>query len=77
MIFTLLTSKLGKALLAVVAIIGVLLGAVQYGKTNEKQAARVEELEVYVETKERISNVEVSPDRDAAVERLRDNGWVR
>jgi len=72
-----LTSRIGKLLMALVAVGAVLIGAVQYGKSNEQAATRVKTLEEFVETKERIDHVEVSPTRDVAVERLRTNGWVR
>lgn len=72
-----LTSRIGKLLMALVAVGAILMSAFQYGKSTEKVATKVKNLEDFVETKERIDHVEVSPTRDAAVERLRTNGWVR
>lgn len=74
---TFLTSRLGKLLITLVAAAGILFGAVQWGANGEREAAQVEQLEIFIETKERIDHVEVSPTRDGAVERLRTNGWVR
>jgi len=69
-------SKLGRAvgmILGVLAFAGsIFLG----GRRYEKQDRKIEDLEDYVDTKEKIDDVEKSDDRDAAVERLRDNGWL-
>lgn len=62
---------------ALVAALSIILGVFMSGKRTEREESRVEDLEKYVETKEKIDNVETAPTRDAAVKRLRDNGWTR
>jgi len=74
---TFLTSKAGKLLILIAITAGILTGAVQWGAGREREQTRVEQLETFIETKEVIKDVQVSPTRDAAVERLRTNGWVR
>lgn len=69
--------SLRNAFMALVAAVGLLFGVLQFGKKQARDAQRVEDLEKTLETKERIEDVEASPDRDAAFERLRSNGWVR
>jgi hypothetical protein len=72
-----ITSSIGKLLMALVAVGAILMGATRYGKSTEKAATKVKTLKDFIETKERIDHVEVSPTRDGASKRLRDNGWVR
>lgn len=76
-LFSFLTSRLGKLVAALLAAAGALLGAIQFGRWSQRKEDRVEDLESYIETKKEIDDVETSPDRDAAVERMRDNDWVR
>lgn len=66
-----------KTLLALAAAASILIGFFQFGKKTQKEDDRVSNLEDFIETKKEIGNVEASPDRDSAVERLRDNGWTR
>lgn len=77
MVITFLSSRLGKLLITLAASAGIIFGAMQWGAGRERDANRIEQLETYIETKEVIKDVEVSPNRDTAIERLRDNGWVR
>ena len=72
-----ITSRIGKLLMALAAVGAILMSVFKYGKSTEKDATKVKSLEDFIETKERIDHVEVSPTRDAASKRLRDNGWVR
>lgn len=72
-----LGTRLGKLVSALVAGAAVVFGAIQYGKAQQREAHRVDDLEDYIETKKEIDDVEAAPDRDAAFERLRRNGWVR
>jgi len=72
----LIQTKLGKALTAAVVALGALLGAVRYGSRREAEKASHEALKSYKDTKEKIDEVQSSPDRDAAVDRLRRNGWL-
>lgn len=71
------TSRLGKLLIALITAAGILLGAVRWGAGREKKAVEVEQLKVFIKTTQEVADVEVSPTHDAAVKRLRDNGWVR
>lgn len=63
-------------LLGLLAVLGVLLGVYRYGKKVEADESAIADLENYVETKKRIEDVEASPDRDAAIERMRSRGWL-
>jgi hypothetical protein len=72
-----LSSRVGKLLIALVAAAGIILGAMQWGAGREREAVKVEKLETFIETSEVISNVKITTTPDAAVERLRNNGWVR
>lgn len=67
---------LGKLVTAAVVALGVLLGAVRYGRQQEADDASHEALRAYKETKEKIDEAQSSPDRDAAVDRMRRNGWL-
>lgn len=69
--------SLRNAFMALVAILGILFGVYRYGKRVQTEESAVADLKETLETKERIENVEASPDSDAAIERLRSNGWVR
>ena len=64
-------------LIAVVAAVGFMFGVYHLGKRDQREKDRVEDMETYIETRKEIDDVEVSTDRDAAVDRLRDNGWTR
>lgn len=66
-----------KALGLGLAVIAVVFGLIHYGRVNERQAHEVEELQEYSKTKERIDEVETSPDRGAAIKRLRSSGLIR
>lgn len=75
-ILSLLGSKLGKLVAGLVAALGLLVGVFQYGRKAQREKDRVGDLEDYIETKEKIDEVD-RLDSDAAYERLRDNGWLR
>ena len=62
---------------AVLAVSGSILAIFMSGKRSERLNRKVQDLEDYKETKERIDEVDASPDRDAALERLRDNDQLR
>lgn len=76
-LMNLLTSRIGKFLLAIVITLGTLWGVAEWGAGREREAAKIEQLETRIKTKEVVDNVQVSPTRTDAIERLRDNGWVR
>jgi len=72
-----LKSKLARILGAIIFALSILFGSIQYGRKAQRNEDRVNDMEKYIETKKEIDDVENSPDRDAAFERLRDNGWIR
>jgi len=74
---SLLTSKLGRMLSGLLAAGGILIGVFLYGKQTQKQDNKVKDLEGYKNTREKIDAVEVNTDRDAALDRLRDNNQLR
>ncbi len=71
------SSRLGKLVSAIAAGAALIFGAIQYGKSQEREHSRVDDLEDYIETKKEIADVEATTDTDAARKRLRDNGWSR
>lgn len=72
-----LIGKLKGLLIIIASLFAFTFAAIQWGRKSQREDDRVEGLEQYIQTKERIDEVEVSDDRDAAFERLRRNGWVR
>lgn len=77
MIWGFLTSRLGKFLMVGLAALAIVVGLFQYGKLDERKDVQIKDLKEYTQTKRKIDNVEISPSRDAAVERLRGIGLVR
>jgi len=71
-----LKSKIVQIAGAILVALSVLFGLFQYGRKTQRDDNRVEDMEDYIETKKRIENVQNSPDRDAALERMRRNGWL-
>ena len=69
-------SKIVQRAGAIFVALSVLFGLFQYGRKTQRDDNRVEDMEDYIETKKRIENVQNSPDRDAALERMRRNGWL-
>ena len=74
---SLLTSKLGRMVSGLLAGMSILVGVFLYGKQTQKQKQKVKDLEGYKETREKIDAVEINTDRDAALDRLRDNDQLR
>jgi hypothetical protein len=70
------TSRIGKLIGALVLAASILVGVFQSGRKAQRDDDRVEDLEDYIETKKEIDDVATSPDRDAAVDRMRRNGWL-
>ena len=66
-------SRVGRLVAGVLAVMATILGVFYSGKREEKKNQEVKDLKDYKETKERIDEVKPSPDRDAALKRLRDN----
>ena len=71
-----LKSKIVQRAGAIFVALSVLFGLFQYGRKTQRDDDRVGDMEDYIETKKRIENVQNSPDRDAALERMRRNGWL-
>ena len=71
-----LKSKIVQRAGAILVALSVFFGIFQYGRKTQRDDNRVEDMEDYIETKKRIENVQNSPDRDAALERMRRNGWL-
>jgi len=71
-----LKSKIVQRAGAILVALSVFLGLFQYGRKTQRDDNRVGDMEDYIETKKRIENVQNSPDRDAALERMRRNGWL-
>ena len=71
-----LKSKIVQIAGAIIVALSVLFGLFQYGRKTQRNDNRVEDMEDYIKTKKRIENVQNSPDRDAALERMRRNGWL-
>jgi hypothetical protein len=74
---SLLTSKLGRIVSGLLAGMGLLVGVFLYGKQTQKQKQKIKDLEGYKDTREKIDEVEINTDRDAALDRLRDNNQLR
>jgi hypothetical protein len=75
-ILSTLKSKLMGIVGAILLALGLLIGSVQYGRKTQRNEDRVDDMEKYIETKKEIDDVENSPDRDTALDRLRRNGWT-
>ena len=71
-----LKSKIVQSAGAILVALSILFGLFQYGRKTQRYDNRVEDMEDYIETKKRIEHVQNSPDRDAALERMRRNGWL-
>lgn len=54
-----------------------LLGVFAAGRRTQRKSQKVDDLEDFIETQEKVNAVSESPDRDAAIERLRANGLIR
>lgn len=72
-----LKTPLGRAATGLLGAFAILWATYLAGKRKASQEASYEALEAYVKTKDRIDEVQPSPDRDAATERLRENGIIR
>jgi len=70
-------SRLRNLAVSVLAAVVFIFGLIQYGRQTQKHKEEVRDLKDYKETRERIDEVEPSPDRDAALERLRRNNQLR
>lgn len=75
-ILSLLKNKLVQFLGAIMLALSFLFGAIRYGKKTQQDQERVKKMENYIKTKETIDEVDTSDDRDAAIDRMRRNGWL-
>ena len=73
----LVTSKLGRMISAFGAAVVAILAVFAAGIRSNKKSTEVKNLKGYIKAQERVNEVEVSADRDAAIERLRDNNQFR
>ena len=70
-------SKFQGWLLGAATIISILIGVFLKGKSVAKREQIMDDLEGYVETQERMNEVNVSDARTDTVKRLRNNGLRR
>jgi hypothetical protein len=76
-LWSLITTRLGKILSSILFVVSALAVAFRAGKREEKKEREVEDLKEYKETKENIDETPVSTNRDDAVSRLRRNNQLR
>ena len=76
-LLTIVGSRLARLVGTVLAAGAGILAIFLSGKRSEKLNQKVEDLEAYKDTKEKIDEVKPSSDRDAALKRLRDNDQLR
>lgn len=72
-----LSSKLGKAFASFLAALALVTAIFMAGRKDAKKSRQVHDLQGFIDTQERINEVHVSTDRDAALERLRFNNQLR
>ena len=72
-----LTNKLTLMFTTFVASAGVLITIFFAGQRSNKKTTEVKNLKGYIKAQERVNEVEVPADRDAAIKRLRDNNQLR
>jgi hypothetical protein len=73
----LLTSRIGKIIAALLGGAAFVFGLLELGQKQQRDKDRINDLEDFVETKEKIDGVEASDDRAGAIDRLHDNGLIR
>ena len=72
-----LASRLGRFLQMTLMAAGALVAAAMYGRTSQKKANQVKELQDYVDATKKVDAVAPSADSNAALKRMRKNGWIR
>ena len=70
-------SRLKTLVASILAAGALIVGVFLLGKNTEKRKQKVKDLQAYKDTKERIDEADVNTDRDAAIDRLRDNDQLR
>ena len=76
-VMSFLGSKIGKLLASIAGILAAVLAIFAAGVRSNKKSTEVKNLKGYIKAQERVNEVEVSTDRDAALKRLRDNAQLR
>lgn len=72
-----ITSKIGKLVLKVFALLGLLFAIFSAGKRAERKDNKIEEMQIDIDKVRNINSTRVHSSRGDAVERLRDNGQLR
>ena len=70
-------SKLGLLVASVLGVLGSIVLVFGAGKRDQKKDQELEDLEEYVETREKLDEVVVNDDVDAALERLSKSRGLR
>ena len=70
-------SRLKRLAVSALAVIATVFGLIQYGRLSQMNKRKIDNLKEYKKTRERIDDAERSPDRDAALERMRKNNKLR
>ena len=76
-VLSLVGSKLGKLIASIAGILAAVLAVFAAGVRSNKKSTEVKNLKGYIKAQERVNEVKVSADRDAAIKRLRDNNQFR
>jgi len=70
-------SRVASLVAGVLAVLGSIWLVFRSGQQSQKEKDKVKDLESYKETRERIDEVPVNTDVDAAIERLSGDGGLR
>ena len=76
-LLTFVGSKVGRLVASALAALATILLVFKAGRRDMKKDLRVENLKDYKRVKEAEDAVDTDLDRDARIERMRDNGNVR
>jgi hypothetical protein len=72
-----ITRKIGKLILKVFAVVGLLVVIFSAGKRTERKDNKIKEMQSDMDKVRKINATRVHSNRGDAVERLRDNGQLR
>lgn len=70
-------TKVGRLAASVLAVLGSILLVFKMGQRDQSQKQKIKDLEGLKEALEKVNEVDTNLDRDARIERMRDNGAVR
>jgi hypothetical protein len=76
-ILTFVGSKVGRLVVTVSAVLGSILLVFKAGQRDQKAKDAVKDLEAYKETREKLDEVPVNDDVDAALDRLSKTDGLR